>query len=112
MTLLTASGFIAAAALGAVVRFSIGWFACFWKAVLVANVVGSGLLGAVLGADLSGGAATVLATGLCGSLTSFSALALQLRAFGRPLVAAGYATFTVACAVGALSVGYALVEST
>ena len=49
---------------------------------MAANVVGSLLLGALVGArlggDLSAVALTVLGTGLCGALTSWSSLTVDL----------------------------------
>ena len=50
-----------------------------WRALLIVNIVGSFVLGIVVDADLSRTTATVLGVAFCGSLTTFSGVALELR---------------------------------
>lgn len=79
-----------------------------WGTLLV-NVGGSGALGALSGATLSGDVFAALGTGLCGALTTWSALAVQTvdlarcRGVGH---AAAYVLGTIALAVGACGLGF------
>lgn len=75
--------FVLAAALGGVIRFAleyyfppVGKFA-FPRATLIVNVVGAFLFGIVLA--LPGEWQVILGAGLCGSLTTFSGVSLQLH---------------------------------
>jgi CrcB protein len=75
--------FVLAAALGGFIRFAfeyyllpIGKFA-FPRATLIVNVFGAFLLGMVLA--LPGEWQVILGAGLCGSLTTFSGVSLQLH---------------------------------
>ncbi|MEO5653827.1 MAG: CrcB family protein [Marmoricola sp.] len=67
------------AALGAPLRYLAGHYLdrrLHWGTLLV-NLVGSGALGALAGASLSGNAMALLGTGFCGGLTTYSAFATQ-----------------------------------
>ena len=96
--------FVLAAASGALGRHLVHQFACTWQALLVVNVVGSGLLGVAVGSDLSQAAITVIGVGFCGALTTYSGFALEIRRLP-PRWAIGYALLTVLCACGAAAVG-------
>ena len=79
---------------------------------LVVNVVGSGLLGVVLGASaVPGWAVALVGTGFCGTLTTFSTLGadvvrlLEERALGR---AVAYLTATLVLGLGTAAAGYLL----
>ncbi len=96
--------FACAAGAGALGRFALAQVVCSWQALLVANTVGSGLLGVVLASELDPRWLTVLDTGLCGALTTYSSFAWELRREGWRF-ATWYAPLTIACAAGAASLG-------
>ena len=109
---------LAAGALGAVLRFLVA--RAFAQrpvaAVLVVNVVGSALGGAVLGlaqlGAVSGDIRLVLLTGFCGGLTTFSTFGVetvQLVIDGRLRVAALSVLGNVVLGVSAAAVAYAMV---
>lgn len=83
--------FILAAALGGFIRFALEYYlppvgsSAFPRATLLVNVVGALLLGIVLA--LPGEWQVILGIGLCGALTTFSGVSLQLH---RRLTAAAY----------------------
>ena len=62
---------------------------------LTVNLVGSLVLGALVGAAVDGHAMALLGTGFCGGLTTYSAFAVQSVAAGRRRGAA-YVVLTVA----------------
>lgn len=70
----------AGAALGAPLRFVLGHVLDrdFPHGTLVANVVGSTLLGFFSAMSLSGSALALLGTGFCGGLTTYSAFAVRV----------------------------------
>ena len=86
--------FIAAASLGALLRHTVHQFLRTVPALLVVNVVGSGLLGFVIGADLSRSTTTILGVAFCGSLTTYSGFSLELRRLS-PLDAMTFAAVSV-----------------
>jgi len=78
-------------------------------ATFAANVAGAGLLGAVEArATLSDLARGLLAPGLCGALTTFSALQVELVVLldaGHEGLAAAYAAASLAAGVAAVAAG-------
>lgn len=81
-----AAAVIIAGALGAVIRYLVSRAfarpdAAFPWAVLIVNVIGSAIGGAVLGLAVSGGVSPelrlILLTGFCGGLTTFSTFSVE-----------------------------------
>lgn len=101
---MTAVLFAFAAAAGAVGRLALAQVVCSWQALLVANTVGSGLFGMVIASDLDPMWLTVLGTGFCGALTTYSSFAWELRREGWGF-SLWYAPLTIGCAAGAASLG-------
>jgi CrcB protein len=83
--------FVVAAALGGFIRFAVEYYlppvgsSAFPRATLLVNVFGAFLLGIVLA--LPGQWQVILGIGLCGALTTFSGVSLQLH---RRLVAQAF----------------------
>ena len=102
--------FLLAAAAGAVGRLVVGAFVCSWQALLVANVAGSALLGYLVASDVSPMVLTVVGTGFCGALTTFSSFALEVRTRGWRWGGV-YAAVTIGCACGAASLAASIVAS-
>lgn len=100
--------FIGAAAVGAIGRLVLTSIVCSWQALLVANVGGAAILGALLAADLAAPTVTVVGVAFCGTLTTFSSFALEVRTLGLRWGSA-YAALTVGCACGAASLAASLV---
>ncbi|WP_116452019.1 fluoride efflux transporter FluC [Blastococcus litoris] len=80
--------------------------------ILTVNVVGSAVLGALLGArGLSPAVVALVGTGFCGTLTTFSTFGYDVvrlveeRAVGR---AAAYVAASLVLGLGAAATGYAL----
>jgi CrcB protein len=94
--------FTVAAALGAGGRFLLYRLEHSWQAVLIANTVGSLILGVVFAADLGTNAQLILGVGLCGALTTFSSFADELHRLG-PRRGTVYAVVTVVLASGAIA---------
>ena len=75
--------FVLAAALGGFIRFAVEYYLppvgkfAFPRATLIVNVVGAFSLGFVLA--MPGEWQVILGAGLCGSLTTFSGVSLQLH---------------------------------
>lgn len=94
---------------GAAVRFAAGHALDrgFPAGTLLVNTVGSLLLGVLVGAGVGGGAAALLGTGFCGGLTTYSAFAVVTVARG-PRGGTAYAAATLAGALVAVTLGYAL----
>ncbi len=106
---------VLAAALGGLIRFSTEYLLppvgtkAFPRATLIVNVAGSFVLGIVISAphDLR----LILGTGLCGALTTFSGVSLQLSrrlSSGDRRAALQYLGFTLALGLGAASLGISL----
>ena len=79
--------------------------------ILAVNVLGSAVLGLVLGAATPPAVAALVGTGFCGTLTTFSTFAAEVvrlasaRALGR---AAAYLLLTLVLGLGAAAAAYAL----
>lgn len=74
---------------------------------LLVNVLGSGLLGVLLGIDPSSDSLALVGTGFCGAFTTYSAFALQTHDLG-PRRGAGYAAVTIGLCLTACIAGYAV----
>jgi CrcB protein len=111
-----------AGGLGAVLRLTVDtavgarWSRGMQLGTVVVNVSGSFLIGLVAGVAaaslLPGGVVAVLATGLLGGYTTFSAASVEVARLvttGRGWRAAGYAVGVLASAVLAASLGLGLV---
>jgi CrcB protein len=120
MTPLLALGVVVAGALGAVLRYLVamafGTRAGIPWAVLVVNVTGSAIGGAVIGLAAEAGLASdlrlLLLTGLCGGLTTFSTWSvetLQLLADGKSKGAIRSVVGNLVLGLGAATGAYALV---
>ena len=72
---------------------------------LAVNVLGSGLLGALLGQSVTENPMALVGTGFCGAFTTYSATAVQAVEQGGWRGAA-YAIGTVLLCLGAAGVGY------
>lgn len=105
---------VAAGALGAVIRFLVArafGTRAVW-AVLVVNVVGSAIGGAVL-ALVGGDARLILLTGFCGGLTTFSTFGvetIQLVLGGKARVAVLSVLANLVLGVGAAGVVFLLLH--
>ena len=106
-------------AVGAVLRYAVALrlvTAGFPRATLLVNAAGSLLLGATsaaVGTDHEAASALV-ATGLCGALTTFSTFALETARLveqGRRRTAAVYCALSVGVALMACAGGYAAVAA-
>jgi CrcB protein len=107
--------FVLAAALGGFIRFALEFHlppvgkSAFPRATLIVNVIGAFLLGIVL--ILPGEWQVILGVGLCGALTTFSGVSLQLhrrlksQAFRPAMV---YAVILVTSSVAAAGFGIIL----
>ena len=76
---------------------------------LAVNVLGSGLLGVLVGAGAGGSTRSLLAVGFCGAFTTTSAFAWQTIGLwyeGRRAVAVAYVVVSVVAAVPALAAGW------
>lgn len=99
--------FVLAAAAGAVGRYGAGRVVCSWQALLVVNTVGAALLGFVVSRDVSEATLTIIGIGFCGTLTTFSSFALEVRSLGLKMGAA-YAVSTLVSVTAAASVATTL----
>ncbi|WP_240917644.1 CrcB family protein [Phycicoccus sp. HDW14] len=78
---------------------------------LVVNVVGSLVLGVLVGDAVGGSTLALVGTGFCGALTTFSTLALELWDAlddDRPVAAAVTLGLSLVLGIGAAALGYAL----
>jgi len=97
---------VALGAAGAVVRWWVNSALSAhrnWMATLVVNIVGSAIAGGV-GAVATGDAALPLIAGLCGGLTTFSTLAVQLLPAATKVSPARLIVLALAHALGGISV--------
>ena len=101
-------------ALGAVLRWlTVEFAAKSWVAILVVNVVGSALAGGVAAFPAVAGSLPLIA-GLCGGLTTFSTLALQLvpgQTSHRPGALLGLAAAHAVGGIGACWAAFAAVST-
>ena len=110
--LATAALVAAGAAVGAPLRYWLGVRLDrphLHRGTLLANTVGSLLLGLFSGLALGGHALALLGTGLCGALTTYSSFAVQTVARGEQdgaRAGATYAALTVGLALVACGVGF------
>jgi CrcB protein len=97
----------AGAAAGAPLRYAAGRVldGRFHTGTLLANLVGSFVLGLVAAAALDGAGLALVGAGFCGGLTTYSSFAVQTRDLG---VARGtaYALVTVLGGLAACALGY------
>ncbi|MGG5259171.1 fluoride efflux transporter FluC [Phycicoccus avicenniae] len=78
---------------------------------LAVNVVGSLVLGVLVGDAVGGATLALVGTGFCGALTTFSTLALELWDAlddDRPVAAATTLGLSLVLGIGAAALGYAL----
>jgi CrcB protein len=105
---LTAVLFVVAAGLGAATRHRVNRFGRGWVGTLAVNVAGSFLLGWLLATGASSATTTVVGTGFCGSLTTFSMFSLEASE-GSPrqriLVLASTLVLGLATAMGGHALG-------
>ncbi|GIE35560.1 putative fluoride ion transporter CrcB 2 [Actinoplanes italicus] len=81
---------------------------------LAVNIVGSFVLGLVLGLPLSAGTVALLGTGFCGALTTYSTFSWEILALTRRreiLTACGYALLSITAGMGAAVIGGALART-
>lgn len=101
-------------ALGALLRWAMIEFASKpWVAILTVNVAGSALAGGVAAFPVVAGSLPLIA-GLCGGLTTFSTLALQLtpgQVTRRPVALLGLAAAHCLGGIGACWSAFALVST-
>jgi len=118
-----AAAVIIAGALGAVLRYLVARAfasrAGFPWAVLIVNVVGSAIGGAVLGLAVVGGVDAgirlILLTGLCGGLTTFSTFSVETIQYlteGKWRVALGSVAANLVLGVGAAAAAYVILSGT
>jgi CrcB protein len=99
--------FVVAAGLGAAARLRINQYGWTWISTLVANVLGSFLLGWLLASEPSSSVATVVGTGFLGSLTTFSMFSLEATE-GAPRRRIAVIVSTLVLGLAAVSAGHAL----
>ena len=99
----------AGAGVGAPVRYAAGRVldGRFHTGTLLANLVGSLVLGLVAAAALDGAALALVGAGFCGGLTTYSSFAVQARDLG-VVRGAAYALVTVLAGLAACALGWAL----
>jgi len=97
------------AAAGAALRFALATrFDGDWhRGTLLANVVGSFLLGLLSALALTGHAMALLGTGFCGGFTTYSSFAVQTHGLG-PRRGAAYAAATIGLGLAACAAGWVL----
>lgn len=109
---MTALLFVLAAATGAGLRYGVNQLVVRagrpgWVGTLGVNVAGSFVLGVLLGAEVSAATLTVIGTGGCGALTTFSTFALD-AASGRPRHTATVVATSLAAGLAAAALGYTI----
>jgi CrcB protein len=109
---MTAVLFVVAAAVGASVRYGVNRLVDRagrpgWLGTLAVNVAGSFVLGALVGADVSATTLTVIGTGGCGALTTFSTFALD-AVDGRARHTVTVVAASLAAGLAAAALGYTI----
>lgn len=104
---MTATLFIVAAGLGAAARLRINQYGWTWISTLVANTLGSFLLGWLLASAPAESTVTVVGTGFLGSLTTFSMFALEATE-GAPRRRVAILLSTLVLCLVAATAGHAL----
>ena len=109
---MTAALVAVGAGVGAVVRYLLGQrLDGRWPGgTLSANTVASLVLGACVGWSVGGSVLALLGTGLCGGLSTYSSLAVQVRDLG-PVRGTAYALATVLLGLGACTAGFGLAQA-
>jgi CrcB protein len=100
------------AAVGAPLRYLAGhWLdgRVHWGTLLV-NLVGSFVLGALVGAAVDGDALALWGTGFCGGLTTYSAFSVQSMRSG-PRLGTAYVVATVAGCLAMATLGHLLAST-
>ena len=100
------------AAVGAPLRYLAGhWLdsRLHWGTLLV-NLVGSAMLGALVGAAADGRWLALLGTGFCGGLTTYSAFAVQ-SVRGGPRRGSAYVVMTITGSLAAATLGHLLADT-
>lgn len=100
--------FVLAAGAGAVGRHLVGQMICSWQALLIVNTAASGLLGVIIGSQLSVDTTIILGIGFCGALSTYSSFAIETQRLGWKW-GSGYAALTIGCACTAASIGTGLI---
>ena len=80
------------------------------RGTLLVNLVGSALLGALLGAAADGRTAALLGVGFCGGLTTYSAFAVQSVVAG-PRRGTAYVALTILGCLATATLGHLLATS-
>lgn len=99
--------FVLMAAGGAAVRHRVNRLSTGWRGTMALNVVGAFVLGLLMASDPGGPVLTIVGTGLCGSLTTFSTFALEFVEAPRRtrlVILAG----TVILGLGAAALGFSI----
>lgn len=105
---MTAIWFALAAAFGALARHNVNQLGYGWKGTLGVNIIGSFALGALMSSGASTDLLTVVGTGGCGGLTTFSMFSLEtVELHGAARL--GIVSTTIAGTVGAAALGYAII---
>lgn len=99
--------FLAGTGTAAVARHLVGRTLCAWQALLVVNTAGSVLLGYVIQRGPGSMWELVIGTGFCGTLTTYSSFALEVRALGWR-GGSLFAAVAIGCAAGGASIGVSL----
>lgn len=104
---MTPALFVVAAGTGAALRHAVNRLGLGWLGTLTINVLGSLLLGLLIGSDPSASTLTVIGTGLLGSFTTFSTFALEVAEQGaaaRIAIVGG----SLMLGIGAAAIGFGL----
>jgi CrcB protein len=99
--------FVLGAGVGAAARHQVNQFGWGWVGTLVVNIVGSFMLGLLVGGAPSEATVTVVGTGMLGALTTFSMFALEATE-GPPKRRIAVLTTTLVAAMLAVTFGYEL----